>query len=129
MQAILKLETKGLPLNEAVGVLESVQANLKISKKKTLFLEKVVRRNKGFLSIKQISSILTTGKAKKSNDFFSGLSPDEILAFEFALIALCYVERVFSVCNRILEDWQCQLLSDNLKRYVVIHCNKISGDE
>ena len=106
MQAILKA------LNEAVGVFESVQANLKLLKKITLFLETVVRRNKGFSSIKQISSILTTGKAKKSNDLFSGLSPDEIA---------CYFERVLLVCNRILEDCRRPFLSDNLKQHVVIY--------
>jgi len=40
MQAILKLETKGLPHNEAVGVFERVQANLKLLKKKNTFFGK-----------------------------------------------------------------------------------------
>lgn len=124
--SVNKLQARGMSLDESLEIVESVHIKLKSMRRRTEFAEKfdrVIARNKGFLVMKEVSTILGTGKATKSDEFIEALSPDELNAFSFAPITSCDVERSFSKYNQVLRDLRRSFLFENLKMHVVIYCN------
>lgn len=85
--------------------------------------DRVVSRNKGFVHLKEVVTILSTGKATQSDDFIDSLTPDEISAYKFASITSCDVERSFSMYNNVLENNRRSFTFENLKKHVVVYCN------
>lgn len=127
---ITKLQTTKLPLIESIETFESMRENLPQLRGKPLYLKKfdqVVARNKGFIHMKTIAIILSTGKTTQSNSIIDELTPDELNAFRFAPITSCDVERTFSMYKNVLSDNRRSLLFENIKKYVVIVCNQLES--
>jgi len=123
-KAITQLETSNLTLNESLGLVQSVYDNLKqsLSESSPVFnkLEKVLNKNKGFKQIKKISEILN-GKINVELDI--DLSPQEIASFKRSPLTNCDIERSFSKYKFILCDNRLSFEEQNLKYYVITHCN------
>lgn len=108
-------------------IFESVRNNLGSIRGRPEFVnkfERVVARNSGFLTIKEIANILSTGKPTKPNEYIDALSPDELGSFMYAPITSCDVERIFSKYKQVLGDQRRSFLFENLKMHVVISCNR-----
>lgn len=124
--AIKKLEGKGVLLSEAITNFESVKNDLGAIARCKEFLQKfenVYTKNKGLQTLAKIASSLD-GKEAETDDYIDRLTPIQIIAFKYAPIVSCDVERSFSAYNRLLEDCRRSFVFENLKKHVVIHCNK-----
>lgn len=124
---INKLQTQGIALVDALETFESVRANLTAVRGTQDFIDKfdrVVSRNNGFDKLKEIATILSTGKTAQPESFTDSLTPDEISSYKFAPITSCDVERSFSMYNNVLEDNRRSFVFENLKKHVVIYCNR-----
>lgn len=84
----------------------------------------VVARNKEFAKMKIIADILQSSKSSESDDFIEQLTSAEIEAFKYAPITSFDFERIFSSYKRVLEDCQHSFLFENLKKHILIHCNR-----
>lgn len=125
--AITKLETTGVPLGDAIRTFKSIQTKLQAIPRRKEFLQKfnyVYNKNDGLKTMEKIARILEDGAQVQGDTFIDGLNPSELAAFKYAPVTSCDVERSFSAYNRVLEDCRRSFVFDNLKKHVVIHCNK-----
>lgn len=93
------------------------------------FLQKfdyVRGKNDGLATLEKIAYILDEGKQGEKDDFIDTLTPAELQAYSHAPITSCDVERSFSAYNRVLEDCRRAFVFENLKKHIVIHCNKFN---
>lgn len=126
-EAIKKLEAQGLPLAESIRIFSSIKTNLEAIPRRE-FLNKyitVLNKNNGLTLVSKISHILEGNALQENDDFINRLSPDELSSFKFAPLTSCDVERSFSAYKRILEDTRRRFLFDNLRKSLIIHCNKL----
>lgn len=128
--AIKTLEGKGLLLVDAIQTFKSIRTNLQAIRRRKEFLGKydfVYNNNKGLKVLESISKILADGQSQNADaeqdDLIAELTPVELEAYKYAPITSCDVERSFSAYKRILEDCRRSFVFENLKKYVVIHCN------
>lgn len=123
---IEKLETRGLSLKTAVGYITEVKEKLENMYDRTYFdkFTSVLAKNKGFATVKKISSLLS-GKLKKTKDeYINQYSSSELTAFQFAPVVTCDVERMFSVYKTVLADNRRSFHFENLKHHLIIKCNE-----
>lgn len=123
---IEKLETRGLSLETAISSIEAVK-----NKFETLYdrrsidkLNSVLEKNRGFSTLREISSLLTGHKKETENEFIKQFSSDELVLFVNAPVVTCDAERVFSVYKTVLADNRRSFLFDNLKQHMIIKCNE-----
>ncbi|XP_063610355.1 uncharacterized protein LOC134785688 [Penaeus indicus] len=122
---IEKLETRGLDLKTAINLMEQVETNLKKMYDQQYYkkLQAVMKKNKGFLVMKEINSLLS-GKLKEAeSEYVKQLSSSDISAFRYAPLVSCDAERVFSAYKNVLADNRRRFLFDNLKQTMIIKCN------
>lgn len=125
---ITKLEAQGVLLSEAISTFKSVRTNLAAIPRRAEFLKKfdyVYGKNKGLHTLEQVGRLLDGETVNTPNKYIDQLTPVEIAAFKYAPITSCDVERSFSAYNRVLEDCRRAFVFENLKKHVVIHCNKL----
>ena len=94
-------------LNTALEIVESVRTNLQSIRGRTEFVKKfdrVIARNNGFSTMKEIALILNNGKTIRRDEFINMLSPEELNCFLYAPITSCDVERTFSKYREVLGD-------------------------
>lgn len=123
---VMQLQGKGMSLAAALEIIESVHVKLQSMHGRPEFVAKfnrVIPRNNGFLKMKEISTILSTGLATQPDEFIDSLTPDEVNAFLYAPITSCDVERTFSKYKQVLGEQRRSFLFDNLKMHVLIYCN------
>lgn len=82
----------------------------------------------GLATLEEIACILDEGKQGERDDFIDTLTPAELQAYSHAPITSCDVERSFLAynSNRVLKDCRRSFVFENLKKHVVIHCNKFN---
>jgi hypothetical protein len=84
-------------------------------------LKRILSRNPGFDKLVQISGLLRgEGELEPNEEEFS-LS--DIARFKYAPVTSCDVERSFSQYKTVLADNRQSFRFDNLKMYLVVHCN------
>lgn len=117
---IKKLETKGLPLSEAIGMMQSTRARLREMEDKQYSqkLESVLRRNVGFTTLVEINRLIRNNSTALANadenEFVHNLTPAQISSFQYCPVTSCDVERVFSNYKYILRERRRNFLLDNL---------------
>lgn len=121
-KTIEKLETKGLPLVESVGLVKTLLADLEKAPGETgkIVLNKmqnVLTKNPGYEQISSIADVLSGETA--SLDL--GLLPGDITGFKYAPITSCDVERSFSILKNILSDRRHNLTPEHLKHLLVLY--------
>lgn len=126
--AIAKLEKKGVLLTDAIHTFNSVRTCLTEIPGRNEFLVKfefVRDKNRGLKMLESIGGILAGDKDQSiDDDKIKELTPDEIQAFKYAPITSCDVERSFSAYKRVLEDCRRSFTFENLKKHIVLHCNR-----
>lgn len=125
--AITKLEEKGTLLSEAIEKFKSVRTNLAAIPRRKEFQAKfdsVHGKNSGLQTLEKIARIIDGDNLAETDDYIKALSPADLSAFKYAPITSCDVERSFSAYNRVLEDCRRAFVFENLKKHVIIHCNK-----
>lgn len=123
-EAITRLEDTNLSLNDGVGIVNDIEE--KIGKVNGLTgkrikekLASILSKNGGFVTLKSINNVINGNFNEDIN-----ISPSLIPSFKNAPITSCDVERTFSQYKHILTDRRHNLTMENLKKYMVIYCNK-----
>ena len=119
--AINKLETEDMPLNESIHVFDKVGQILQ-SINDTIYeeFERIVNNNPGNLQLKGINDIFSVEEELSTNY----LVLEEIICFKRASVSSGVVERSFSKHKMILS-YLCHSLSENsLKSLMTINCKK-----
>lgn len=128
--AITKLEKKGVLIIDAINIFNSVRSSLLAIRGREDFLLKfdfVRSKNRGLKIMEMIAGILAGDRNETTeNDKIKELTPDEIQAYKYAPITSCDVERSFSVNKRVLDDCRRSFVFENLKKHVVLHCNRFN---
>ena len=78
----------------------------------------VLNKNSGLKKMIEINKILNE-EAEMNLDF----SIDELASFKYFPIQSCDVKRTFSAYKNILNDKRLSFLFENLKMYLIPHCN------
>lgn len=121
------LQAKGLDLKAYLDVLEGVCVsmnsleNIEFSEK----LDRILARNPGFSSIKQIKECLYGAEQNiDPNEYVANLSPSEMALFKYAVVTSVDVERTFSIYKTILTEHRRSFTFENFKQHLTFACNK-----
>ena len=103
--AIVKLETKGLTINESIEIVELIRAELGSLNRKEfgLKLEKVFLRNPGYKQIVEIRNVIYQN-AYSEDEYVHILSPNELTMLKYAPLTSTDVERSFSEYGNVFTD-------------------------
>lgn len=124
---ITKIQAKGALLAETIDTFDSVRPRLERISKRTEFLKKfddVANKNTGLATLRKISKVLSGEVLNEPDEFIDNLSPNELKAFQYAPAVSCDVERSFSDYKRVLENSRRSFVFDNLRKHLIIYCNK-----
>lgn len=128
--AITKIQAKGGLLADTIEIFDSIRPKLNSILKRPEFRKKfdsVANKNPGLDVLRKISGVLNGAKLDGPNDYIDNLNPTQLEAFKYAPAVSCDVERSFSGYKRVLEDSRRSFLFDNLRKHVIIHCNKFDN--
>lgn len=123
--SITQLETKGLPINESLSIVQSVKESIECADKNN-FIDKfnqIIGKNTGLKSLMKIKNNIYSNK-READEYVDKLSPSEMLSFKFAPVTSTDVERVFSIYSTVLCNNRRSFIFDNLKKHMIILCNK-----
>ena len=125
LPTIGKLEEHGLSLEDSTNLVENLLQELKSIPPgmKPIYedmLQGVLDANTGRAELLKMRNLLR-GEAAGGDQVPPA---DDILAFKFAPIVSCEVERTFSQYGTVLRDNRQSLLFENLKRYLIVFCNQ-----
>lgn len=123
-KSIKKLETNGLELAAYIDIVNDAEIKVssidcKIGRKIKTKMSNVLEKNRGFKTLKEISSCLS-GQNSTVNEY----TVSEIIAFKFAPITSVEVERSFSMYKNVFRANRQSFLFDNLSKIICIYCNK-----
>lgn len=127
ISATVKLETKGLSLNDSIGIIESVHSSLNALRRKEFVrkLNAVLKRNPGYATLVQIRDVLSEGK-NTNDDFVKSLDPKELALYKYCPTSTADVERSFSVYGNVLTQKRRSFLFENLKQHMIVLCNDLA---
>lgn len=128
--AIGKLEEKGIFLTDALQIFNSVRIQLLAIPRRKEFLQKfdcVYTKNHGLQVLETIGRILADNEEHLLGEELKEMTPDELQSFKYAPITSCDVERSFSAYKRVLEDFRRSFVFENLRKYLIIHCNNFDS--
>ena len=126
-QVITSLESYGMPLVEAIGIVEKFEGeiralrNARLGPVKTRAV-KVFENNIGFQELKHISHMLQGDI--RAEESLGNRSVNDIMMLKFAPIVSTDVERSFSRYKAFLRDNRRGFEFENLSKYVVVLCNQ-----
>lgn len=126
-KGIIVLETKGLDLKAYLDVVEGVCLSMRSleSQEYAEKFDRILARNPGFNSIKQIKEGLYVGEQNPDLDeYVANLSPSEMAMFKFAVVTSVDVERVFSIYKTVLSEHRRSFTFENFKQHLTFACNK-----
>lgn len=120
---IKKLETAGLTLQEAIGIVEEAVNKLnavqgEVGDKVSTKLNAVLNRNPGYSTLHTIYRICN-GETVES---IENILPSTIPLYKHAPVTTCDVERSFSIYKNILSDRRQSMSTDNIEKYLIINC-------
>jgi len=128
---ITQLERQDISLIDSISIVKSVQNKLNdvvgevgdaINRKLNYVLEK----NNGFSILRNISKILN-GEITSMDELPEDLIGNYLIYFKYAPITSTDVERSFSRYKNILSDNRRRLDVENIKKTLVVQCNKFTG--
>jgi hypothetical protein len=132
ISSITKLETVGLPLHDALEIIEDVKLKLgaapgPVGKSVANKLEDVLRKNPGYNTIKNISAVFNHNIDNeqsniKISDLGFGLNVSNIVNFNYIPSTSCDVERSFSSYKYIFSEKRQNLTVENIEMILVSHC-------
>ena len=128
--AITKLEEAGLPLADALSILEKAKEKINNVPGSTGLLlqgklDSVLQNNPGLDTLATISSVLSGGEGALP----TGMGPGEASYLKFCLTASVDVERSFSLYKNILSDRRQGLTTASLSQIMICHCFYNRGTE
>jgi hypothetical protein len=121
--SITKLENQKLSLAESIQTVIACESRIKLVKSEVgakigQKLEQTLLKNKGFGVLKRISGILNEDGGPLLNGL--QLSPPQLMAFTYAPVTTCDVERSFSAYKRTLSDRRHNLTTEHLEWILVV---------
>lgn len=129
VNATVKLETQGLPLNDSVETYDSIRKSLNSMKRKDFVqkMEAVNKRNAGYKDIVAIRDVLNGHQIK--NKYVEKLSPNELTMFRYCPVTSSDVERSFSRYKGVLTEKRRTFTFENLKKHMIVYCNRKTEDQ
>jgi hypothetical protein len=123
---ITKLERKNVPLTTSIQVIVELCKNLnnapgEPAKEAVAKLKRILSANPGYNKILQICGLLSGEGVLDPNEEDFSLS--DIANFKYAPVTSCDVERSFSQYKTVLACNRQSFVFENLKMYLVVHCN------
>lgn len=127
---ITKLETPGIELIESIVSIERLLSKMDTLTRKEFSnkLTAIIARNIGFETLREIRNVLYEG-TNTGNQFIENLSPAEIAMFKYAPTTSIDAERSFSIYKQVFNDRRRSFLFDNLKKHVIVQCNRSLNSE
>lgn len=128
--AVTKIQTNGGLLVDAINIFDSIRPKLQSISKRSEFREKfdaVANKNPGLGTLRKILNIINGDQPDNPNEYIDSLTPAELEAFKYAPAVSCDVERTFSQYKRVLEDCRRSFVFENLRKHVIIYCNKFDS--
>jgi len=121
--AIRRLESQGLTLVEALGILKEVKgviavATGEIGEKIRKKFNNVLEKNPDIDKLIEISKVLDGEEGDID------MPPNIIESMKFAPLQSCDVERSFSIYKNILTDNRINFTPENLEMYLICNCEK-----
>ncbi|KAB0805292.1 hypothetical protein PPYR_02262 [Photinus pyralis] len=121
-ETIKKIEARGMPLTESLGLVETVSDSLRsapgrVAKVAFNKLSNCLLKNPSYETLWAIKKIFCGDEAELPFNFVT----DNIQAFKFAPITSCEVERSFSMYKNILTDKRHNLSEKNVEMLIVAH--------
>ncbi len=121
--SITRLETAGLSLLEAIGIIEDVKKRLddlpdtkgKVFKEK---MEQVLEKNSTFKTFQEVAKVYSG----ETSSMLSGWSPEEIAELKYCRMTSVDVERSFSAFKHVFNDRRHSFKESNLEKVVVSNC-------
>ncbi|XP_050540377.1 uncharacterized protein LOC126905022 [Daktulosphaira vitifoliae] len=127
--AIVKLQTKNLPLAESLSVIQEVTSkfqSLKGTQGKAVLLklQKVFEKNEGLKILEKILNILEEeDQILDMSQFPEDYSCNDFVFFKYAPTTSVDVERSFSAYKTLLSDNRRAFTFENLRKHLIIQCN------
>lgn len=134
-KAITLLQTSDLHMPKAISIVEEVSVKLKeskageVTKKVNEKLQNVLEKNHGFSIMCGVRDVLlqkqTEPSRSNSERNISDIDIDipDIVYYSYAPITSCDIERSFSRYNFCLSERRRTFTFDNLRMYIIVHCN------
>lgn len=127
--AIVKLQTKNLPLADSLTVIQEVKSkfqSLKGTQGKAVILklQKVFEKNEGLKMLEKISNILEgEDEISDMSQFPDDYSCNDFVYFKYAPTTSVDVERSFSSYKTLLSDNRRAFTFENLRKHLIIQLN------
>ncbi|KAF4526936.1 hypothetical protein B566_EDAN015985 [Ephemera danica] len=135
VESIRKLETRGLPLEESVTIIEDVRQRLgsvrgERGKQISTYFQNGLAKNPGYNTLKTVVEILhdSVDDAEKPATL-KDFTTREILALKYAQITSMDVERSFSIYKNFFTNKRFSFTMDNLEMQLIINCYANVGSE
>lgn len=129
MVTLTEIQAQGALLTETIDIFKSVRPKLEKITARPEFLKKfddVVAKNKALATLQQIALVLNGEKLNQPDNYIDSLCPTELEAFKYAPVVSCDVERSFSQYKQILQDCRRSFVFENLRKHLIIYCNKFN---
>lgn len=125
--AITKLETRNLPLTEALNIFKTATSKLSNAPGENGLAikskcDKVILANTGLTTLNKIRNVLD---GSQEEHFSDNMTPFDISCFKYAPVTSVEVERSFSALKNILSDKRLRLTEVNVRKMIVASCNKL----
>lgn len=123
--SIVRLETKGLDINESIEIVESIREKMGALKQKEFGhkLNAILSRNPGYEQIVKIRNAIYQN-AQPGDEYVQILSPNELTMFKYAPLTSTDVERSFSEYGNVHTDQRKSFIFENLKHHLVVQYNR-----
>lgn len=120
------MESGNLLIEETISIIENVEErlhNVNCASGEIIYLKfkDVLKKNQDFETIKSINKVLT---GQREEELPLGVQTNNLQFYKKCLLASVDVERTFSRYKNLLRDNRKGFLYENLRKHVVINCNR-----
>jgi hypothetical protein len=122
------LEKRGLRATEVLDIVNTTVERLSaadgdVGKAIAAKFSAVLAKNTGLRTIREVCAVLRGNANAVVSPPFK-FSPKELACYRYAPLVSCEVERSFSQYKSVLRDNRQSFLFENLRCYLIIHCNR-----
>lgn len=127
VESIRRLESGKISLADSVQIVQDVRAKLErvtcgIGEKLLARFDAIFRNNPGWINIQKINNLLSN--RQNDDGLPDKINPMNIVYYKMCILVSVDCERTFSRYKNILRDNRRSFLFDNLRKYLIINCNR-----
>lgn len=128
-KSIVILEKQGLPLIDAIEVIENAKRNFaaapgEVAESIREKYESVLAKNTGLLTLRAIAKVLSCAPIEDAErSLLDTFQPSEIALYRYGPVCSCDVERIFSRFKSVLRSNRQRFTVEHVRWHMVSHCN------